>query len=131
MAADIEVPEHVAIHGFLLLGEHKMSKSLGNVIEPFRVVDLYGADALRFYLLREVGFGSDGEVSPEGFEGRYNSELANEYGNLASRTLAMIDRYRDGVVPNAEPAAALVAEFDGLADAVCTSLDRVELTPCP
>ncbi|HEX2415764.1 MAG TPA: methionine--tRNA ligase [Thermoleophilaceae bacterium] len=129
MAADIEVPEHVAIHGFLLRGEHKMSKSLGNVIEPFRVVDLYGADALRFYLLREVSFGSDGEVSPEGFEGRYNSELANEYGNLASRTLAMIDRYRDGVVPDAEPAAGLVAEFDGLADAVCTNLDRVELTP--
>jgi methionyl-tRNA synthetase len=105
-----------------------MSKSLGNVIEPFRVVDLYGADALRFYLLREVSFGSDGEVSPEGFEGRYNSELANEYGNLASRTLAMIDRYRDGVVPDAEPAEALVAEFDGLAKAVQGGLDRFELT---
>jgi methionyl-tRNA synthetase len=128
MAADLEVPEHVSIHGFLLLGEHKMSKSLGNVIEPFRVVDLYGADALRFYLLREVSFGSDGEVSPEGFEGRYNSELANEYGNLASRTLAMIDRYRDGVVPDAEPAEALVAEFDGLAEAVQAGLDRFELT---
>ena len=129
MAADLEVPEHVAIHGFLLLGEHKMSKSLGNVIEPFRVVDLYGADALRFYLLREVGFGSDGEVSPEGFEGRYNSELANEYGNLASRTLAMIERYRDGVVPDAEPAPALVDEFDGLTEAVRARLDQVELTP--
>jgi methionyl-tRNA synthetase len=128
MAADLEVPEHVSIHGFLLLGEHKMSKSLGNVIEPFRVVDLYGPDALRFYLLREVSFGSDGEVSPEGFEGRYNSELANEYGNLASRTLAMIDRYRDGVVPDAEPAAELVAEFDGLAEAVRSGLDRFELT---
>ena len=62
---------------------------------------LYGADALRFYLLREVSFGQDGEVSPEGFETRYNTELANEYGNLASRTLAMIGRYRDGVVPEA------------------------------
>jgi methionyl-tRNA synthetase len=129
MAADLEVPEHVAIHGFLLLGEHKMSKSLGNVIEPFRVVELYGADALRFYLLREVGFGSDGEVSPEGFEGRYNSELANEYGNLASRTLAMIERYRDGVVPDAGPAPALVAEFDGVTEAVRANLDQVELTP--
>src|SRR5919109_1696334 len=103
MAADIEVPEKVAIHGYLLLGEHKMSKSLGNVIEPFHVADLYGADALRFYVLREVTFGSDGDVSPEGFETRYTTELANEYGNLASRTLAMIERYRDGVVPSAEP----------------------------
>ena len=74
-----------------------MSKSLGNVIEPFQVVELYGADALRYYALREVRFGQDGEVSPEGFETRYTTELANEYGNLASRTLAMIDRYRDGV----------------------------------
>ena len=76
-----------------------MSKSLGNVIDPFQVVDLYGADALRYYLMREVRFGQDGEVSPEGFEKRYTSDLANEYGNLASRTLAMIGRYRDGVVP--------------------------------
>ena len=118
MAAEIEVPRQVGIHGFLLLGEHKMSKSLGNVIEPFQVVELYGADALRYYVLREVRFGQDGEVSPEGFETRYTTELANEYGNLASRTLAMIDRYRDGVVPEAEPPAELAAEFDGLAEAV-------------
>jgi methionyl-tRNA synthetase len=128
MAAGIEVPRKVAIHGFLLLGEHKMSKSLGNVIEPFRVAELYGPDALRFYVLREVSFGSDGEVSPEGFETRYTTELANEYGNLASRTLAMIGRYRDGVVPDAAPAEELLAEFDGLAEAVCDRLDQVELT---
>ncbi len=128
MAAGIEVPRKVAIHGFLLLGEHKMSKSLGNVIEPFQVAELYGADALRFYVLREVSFGADGEVSPEGFETRYTTELANEYGNLASRTLAMIGRYRDGVVPDAGPAEELLAEFDGLAEAVCDRLDQVELT---
>jgi methionyl-tRNA synthetase len=128
MAADIEVPEKVTIHGYLLLGEHKMSKSLGNVIEPFHVADVYGPDALRFYVLREVSFGSDGEVSPEGFETRYNTELANEYGNLASRTLAMIDRYRDGVVPTAEPPDELASEFDGLVDAVRARIDEVELT---
>ena len=128
MAAGIEVPRQVAIHGYLLLGEQKMSKSLGNVIDPFQVVDLYGADALRFYVLREVRFGQDGEVSPEGFERRYTTELANEYGNLASRTLAMIGRYRDGVVPAAEPPPELAVEFDGLAAAVCERLDRVELT---
>jgi methionyl-tRNA synthetase len=128
MAADIEVPRRVGIHGFLLRGEHKMSKSLGNVIEPFQVADLYGADALRFYVIREVSFGSDGEVSPEGFETRYTTELANEYGNLASRTLAMIDRYRDGVVPDAQPNEALAADFDGLAESVCDRLDKVEIT---
>jgi methionyl-tRNA synthetase len=129
MAAGIEVPRRVAIHGFLLLGEHKMSKSIGNVIEPFQVVDLYGADALRFYVLREVSFGSDGEVSPEGFETRYTTELANEYGNLASRTLAMIGRYRDGVVPDAEPPPPLAGDFAGLSEAVQAHLDEVELTP--
>ncbi len=128
MAADIEVPRRVAIHGFLLRGEHKMSKSLGNVIEPFHVADLYGADALRFYVLREVSFGADGDVSPEGFETRYTTELANEYGNLASRTLSMINRYRDGVVPDAEPPAELMQDFEGLAEAVAARIDQVELT---
>jgi methionyl-tRNA synthetase len=128
MAAGIEVPRRVGIHGFLLLGEHKMSKSLGNVIEPFQVADLYGADALRFYLLREVSFGSDGEVSPEAFETRYTTELANEYGNLASRTVAMIDRYRDGLVPSPSSTASIAVEFDGLAEALRERLDRLEIT---
>jgi methionyl-tRNA synthetase len=128
LAAGIDVPRRVGIHGFLLLGEHKMSKSLGNVIEPFQVAALYGADALRFYVLREVSFGSDGEVSPEGFETRYTTELANEYGNLASRSLAMIGRYRDGLVPDAPVPDALAAHFDGLAEAVAQNLDQVELS---
>jgi methionyl-tRNA synthetase len=98
------------------------------VIEPFDVVELYGPDALRFYVLREVSFGADGEVSPDGFETRYTTELANEYGNLASRTLAMIARYRDGVVPDAEPAPALLEQFEGLREAVCERLDAIELT---
>jgi methionyl-tRNA synthetase len=126
MAAEIEVPERVGIHGFLLLGEQKMSKSLGNVIDPFQVVELYGADALRYYAMREVRFGQDGEVSPEGFETRYTTELANEYGNLASRTLAMIGRYRDGVVPEADAPAELSSEFDGMVDAVRDRLDAVD-----
>jgi len=128
MAAGIEVPRRVGIHGFLLLGEHKMSKSLGNVIEPFQVAELYGADALRFYVLREVTFGSDGEVSPEGFETRYTTELANEYGNLASRALAMIERYRDGMVPTPRSTAPLAADFDGLAETVRERLDKLEIT---
>ena len=75
-----------------------MSKSLGNVLDPFAVIERFGADALRYYLLREVAFGQDGSVSTAAFEARYESELANELGNLASRTIAMVQRYRDGVV---------------------------------
>ncbi len=97
MAAELELPEHMFVHGFLLMDGEKMSKSLGNVLDPFAVIERFGADALRFYLLRDVPFGQDGSVSTAAFEQRYESELANELGNLASRTLAMIERYRDGV----------------------------------
>jgi methionyl-tRNA synthetase len=90
---------------------------------------VFGADALRFYLFREVGFGQDGSVSTEGFEQRYTSELANELGNLANRTHSMIGKYRDGVVPVAEPPSELTAEFEGLADEVCGAMDRSEITP--
>ena len=96
----------MAIHGFLLMGEKKMSKCLGNVLDPFEVIERFGADALRFYLFREVSFGQDGSISTAGFEARYETELANDYGNLASRVLAMVDRYRDGVVPESPPVDA-------------------------
>ena len=105
----------MVIHGFLLMGERKMSKSLGNVLDPNEVIDRFGADALRFYCFREVSFGQDGSVSAAGFESRYETELANDWGNLASRTLAMIERYRDGVVPDAEADPELAGGDDGLA----------------
>jgi methionyl-tRNA synthetase len=128
LAAGIELPRHLYIHGYLLLDGEKMSKSLGNVLDPFEVMDKFGTDALRYYCFREVSFGQDGSVSTAGFESRYETELANDYGNLASRTLAMISRYREGVVPDVEPDAALTAEFDALPDEVCALLDHAELT---
>jgi methionyl-tRNA synthetase len=128
MAAEYELPKRLVIHGFLLMEGQKMSKSLGNVLDPFEVIERFGADPLRFYCFREVSFGQDGSVSSAGFETRYETELANEYGNLASRTLAMIDSYRDGVVPEAEPDAALGADFAGLVERVCDLIDRTELT---
>jgi methionyl-tRNA synthetase len=128
MAADIELPKRDFIHGYLLMDEHKMSKSLGNVVDPFKIVELYGADALRFYVLREVNFGQDGSISTEGFERRYTSELANEYGNLASRTIAMIHKYRAGTVPDAEAPAELVAAFADAPARVVERFDVVELT---
>ena len=84
MAAGIEPPQHVYVHGYLLMGEKKMSKSLGNVLDPNEVIERFGADALRFYCMREVSFGQDGSVSAAGFETRYETELANDWGNLAS-----------------------------------------------
>ena len=117
MAAELELPEHVFVHGYLLMDGEKMSKSLGNVLDPFAVIERFGADALRFYLLRDVPFGQDGSVSTASFELRYESELANELGNLASRTIAMVDRYRDGACPRRELDPALAGDFDGPARA--------------
>jgi methionyl-tRNA synthetase len=128
LAAELELPRRLFVHGYLLMEGEKMSKSLGNVLDPFAVIDRFGADALRFYLLRDVPFGQDGSVSTTAFEQRYESELANEYGNLASRTLAMVRRYRGGVLPAAELDGELVRDFEGLAEEVSTLLDRAELT---
>ncbi len=128
MAAGIELPKRVFVHGYLLMDGEKMSKSLGNVLDPFEVIERYGADALRFYLLRDVPFGQDGSVSTASFEQRYESELANDYGNLASRSIAMIVRYRDGVVAGGPPDDLLQADFAGLPELVASLLDRVELT---
>ncbi len=134
MAAGEELPHHVFVHGFLLMkveGEEeatKSSKSLGNVLDPFALIESHGSDALRFYCFREVGFGADGSISLEGFEARYNGELANEYGNLASRTIAMVHRYRDGVVPSAPPDAGIAADFEGLAGRVSELLDGAQIS---
>ncbi len=128
MAAEIELPEHVFVHGYLLMDGEKMSKSLGNVLDPFAVIERFGADALRFYLLREVPFGQDGSVSTAAFEQRYESELANELGNLASRTIAMLVRYRDSSVPAGALDPLLGKDFAGLPERVSECLDRAELT---
>jgi methionyl-tRNA synthetase len=128
LAAGYELPRHLFIHGYLLMDEHKMSKSLGNVLDPFTIMERFGTDALRFYCFREVSFGLDGNVSPASFEERYTTELANEYGNLASRTLNMLGRYAGGRVPDAPLDPELSADFDGLSGEVCSLLDDAEIT---
>jgi methionyl-tRNA synthetase len=129
MAADLPLPEHVFVHGFLLGADgRKMSKSLGNVLDPFEVLEEFGTDALRFYLMRDVSFGSDGTVGMDAVTARYESELANEYGNLASRTIAMIRRYRDGVVPDVPTDPALAREFEGLIPQLRDLLDAAEVS---
>jgi methionyl-tRNA synthetase len=91
-------------------------------------MDKFGTDALRYYCFREVSFGQDGAVSTAGFESRYETELANDYGNLASRTIAMIVRYRGGATPEAEVDAPLAADFEGLDAEVVDLLGRAEIT---
>jgi methionyl-tRNA synthetase len=128
MAAELELPHRLFVHGYLLMEGEKMSKSLGNVLDPFSVMEQFGTDALRYYCFREVSFGQDGSVSTAGFETRYESELANEYGNLASRTLAMVARYREGRVPDAAVDPELAASFERLAEQVARLLDDAQLS---
>ena len=128
MAAGLEPPRRMFIHGFLLMGDKKMSKSLGNVLDPFEVIERFGADALRYYCFREVSFGQDGSISTAGFETRYESELANDFGNLASRSLAMVSRYRDGLVPDSMVDPMLAADFDGIVGRVSALLDEAQIS---
>lgn len=99
MALDLPLPKKVFAHGWILMKDGKMSKSKGNVVNPVTLIDRYGLDALRYYLLREVPFGSDGVFTPEAFVERVNFDLANDLGNLLNRTIAMINKYFDGMIP--------------------------------
>lgn len=111
MALDLPLPKKVFAHGWLLMKDGKMSKSKGNVVDPVKLIDRYGLDPVRYYLLREVPFGSDGTFTPENFAERLNYDLANDLGNLLSRTVAMIGKYFDGIVPEAGAATAFDAEL--------------------
>src|SRR5687767_4428635 len=112
MSAGVALPRMVYGHGFLLSSGEKMSKSIGNVVDPFALAERFGVDALRYFLLREVPFGQDGSYSPEAIVNRVNAELANSFGNLAQRTLSMVFKNLDGKVPPAGQAAEDVALID-------------------
>ncbi len=130
MSAGYSVPKQIFVHGYLLLDQRKMSKSLGNVIDPLDLVSTYGADAVRFWALRSVSFGSDGTVSLGSLHERYESELGNELGNLLSRTTAMIARYRGGQlrIPDGAPGQRKALGADSLHATVADRIDVFDLS---
>jgi len=129
LSAGYAVPHQLFVHGYLLLDDRKISKSLGNVVDPLDLIDVYGADAVRFWSTRAVSFGQDGSVSIESLHERYERELANDLGNLVSRTTAMIARFLDGDLParasDDSPIRALVGD---IGDDVAARLDVYDLT---
>ncbi len=116
MSAGIELPHRVYAHGFLLNSGEKMSKSVGNVIDPVTLVDQFGVDQVRYFFLREVPFGQDGSYSDEAIITRINADLANELGNLAQRSLSMVAKNLDGIAPTPGEFAAADLELLGTAD---------------
>src|SRR6202049_3123857 len=116
MAAGLAMPKAIVAHGWLLFEESKMSKSRGNIVRTETILDVLGADALRYFLLREVVFGQDGSFSFDALVQRYNSDLANGLGNLASRTLTMINRYFKGEVPYPSHGASKTPADDAIAE---------------
>ncbi|WP_147805122.1 methionine--tRNA ligase [Alkalicoccus halolimnae] len=124
MALDLPLPKKVFGHGWLLMKDGKMSKSKGNVVDPVPLIDRYGLDAVRYYLLREVPFGSDGVFTPEAFVDRINYDLANDLGNLVNRTIAMVNKYFDGEIPAYVKDATPYDE--SLTELVNATVDKVE-----
>jgi len=128
LAAGYEPPQQIFVHGYLVIDDKKISKSRGNVIEPLELVDVYGVDALRFYVARVARFGHDGNASVDDFHERYERELANDLGNLLSRTTAMLARYGDGRIPDAAWGSPFRTQLDALAREVPARLDEWDLS---
>ena len=129
LAAGYDPPHELFVHGWLLLDDRKISKSLGNAVDPLDLLDVYGTDPVRFWCVRAVSFGQDGAASLVGIHERYERELGNDLGNLLSRTTAMVARYRGGMLRAApSPDGAVASAIGPLADDVAARLDGFDIT---
>jgi methionyl-tRNA synthetase len=126
LSAGYEPPKQLFVHGYLLLDDKKISKSLGNAIDPLELTDVYGVDAVRYWMARAISFGHDGSASIGGIQERYDNELANDLGNLLSRTTAMVAQYREGSLRRGDAEAPL--DLKALGDDVAARMDRFDVT---
>jgi methionyl-tRNA synthetase len=128
MAAELPLPKRLYAHGWLMFEADKMSKSRGNIVRAAPIADVVGIDALRYFLLREIVFGQDGSFSYDALVGRYNSDLANGLGNLASRTLTMIRQYRGGAIPASAGDEGIAAKAREVIESVIAAFERFEFS---
>jgi methionyl-tRNA synthetase len=128
LSAGYDPPRQLFVHGFLNLDNRKISKSLGNAVDPLDLIDAYGVDAVRFWAMRSVSFGQDGNVSLDSVRERYERELGNDLGNLLSRTTAMIARYREGAIPAAQTDPDVARTIERVGSEVFALLEAWDLT---